>query len=82
MNYQTVKLGSNKSFGIVFFIVFLLIAIWPLLSSNEILSNPIDFNSLNKFINSVLSGAFDVRKELTLALSKICFGLQIKSKLI
>ena len=36
MNYQTVKLGSNKSFGIVFFIVFLLIAIWPLLSSNEI----------------------------------------------
>ena len=36
MNHQTVKMGTNKSFGIVFFIVFLLIAIWPLLSSNEI----------------------------------------------
>ena len=36
MNHQSVKMGTNKSFGIVFFIVFLLIAIWPLLSSNEI----------------------------------------------
>ena len=31
-----VKIGSNKSFGIVFFIVFLIIAIYPLLSQNEI----------------------------------------------
>ncbi len=30
------KLGTNRSFGIVFFIVFLIISIWPLLSSNEI----------------------------------------------
>ena len=28
--------SSNKSFGIVFFIVFLLIAFWPLLKGNEI----------------------------------------------
>jgi len=31
-----IKLGSNKSFGIVFFIVFLLIAIYPLINQGEI----------------------------------------------
>ena len=30
------KIGSNRSFGIVFFIVFLIVSLWPLLSSNEI----------------------------------------------
>ena len=31
-----VKIGSNRSFGIVFFIVFLLIALYPLTYSSEI----------------------------------------------
>ena len=31
-----VKISSNKSFGVVFFIVFLIIGIYPLLSHNEI----------------------------------------------
>ena len=31
-----IKIGSNKSFGIVFFVVFLLIAIYPLINNNEI----------------------------------------------
>ena len=31
-----IKLNSNKSFGIVFFIIFLLIALYPLLHNNEI----------------------------------------------
>ena len=31
-----VKIGSNRSFGIVFFIVFLLIAIYPLINSGEL----------------------------------------------
>ena len=31
-----IKIGSNRSFGIVFFVVFLIIAIWPLLSDGEI----------------------------------------------
>ena len=31
-----VKIGSNRSFGIVFFIVFLLIALYPLIYSEEI----------------------------------------------
>ena len=30
------KIGSNRSFGIVFFIVFLIVSLWPLLNSNEI----------------------------------------------
>ena len=29
-------IGSNKSFGIVFFIVFLAIALWPLISDNDV----------------------------------------------
>ena len=31
-----IQISSNKSFGIVFFIVFLLIALWPLLDSNQV----------------------------------------------
>ncbi len=32
MKNSKIKIGSNKSFGIVFFTVFLIIAIWPLLN--------------------------------------------------
>ena len=31
-----IKLGSNRSFGIVFFVVFLLIALYPLIFNGEI----------------------------------------------
>ena len=31
-----IKLGSNRSFGIVFFVVFLIISIWPLLDEKEL----------------------------------------------
>ena len=31
-----IKIGSNKSFGVVFFIVFLIIGTYPLLSDNEV----------------------------------------------
>tara|TARA_B100000287_G_C20398421_1_gene688614 strand:+ start:54 stop:434 length:381 start_codon:yes stop_codon:yes gene_type:complete len=30
------KVGTNRSFGIVFFIVFLIISLWPLFSANEV----------------------------------------------
>ena len=33
---DNVKIGSNRSFGIVFFVVFLIIAIYPLLNDNSI----------------------------------------------
>ena len=31
-----IKVGSNRSFGIVFFVVFLLIGLYPLLKNNDI----------------------------------------------
>ena len=31
-----IKIGSNRSFGLVFFIIFLIIAIWPLNYNGEI----------------------------------------------
>ena len=31
-----VKIGSNRSFGIVFFVVFLIIAIYPLINGDEL----------------------------------------------
>ena len=36
MQKAEIKLGSNRSFGIVFFIVFLIIAIYPLLNDSPI----------------------------------------------
>ena len=30
------KIGSNRSFGVVFFVVFLIISFWPFLNSNDI----------------------------------------------
>ena len=36
MNNNKIKLGSNRSFGIVFFVVFLLIAIYPFTYAGEI----------------------------------------------
>ena len=36
MKNTEIKIGSNKSFGIVFFIVFLLISIYPLIKSGEL----------------------------------------------
>ena len=33
---QNIKLPSNRNFGIVFAIVFLIISLWPLLNQNEI----------------------------------------------
>lgn len=33
---QELKIGSNRSFGIIFFIVFLIIALWPLTNNDNI----------------------------------------------
>ena len=35
-DYNDIKISSNRSFGVVFFIVFLLIAFYPLLNNNEV----------------------------------------------
>ena len=36
MKNTEIKIGSNKSFGIVFFVFFLLIAIYPLINNGEL----------------------------------------------
>ena len=36
MDQSDIKIGSNRSFGIVFFIVFLIISLYPLLNSENI----------------------------------------------
>ena len=36
MNTKDIKIGSNKSFGIVFAVVFGLIAFWPLIKGDDI----------------------------------------------
>ena len=36
MKSNKIKIGSNRSFGIVFFIVFLIVALYPLLNDNPL----------------------------------------------
>ena len=36
MNKNNIKIGSNKNFGIVFFIFFLIVSIFPLFKNGEI----------------------------------------------
>ena len=36
MNKNNIKIGSNKSFGIVFFIFFLIISIYPLINGSDL----------------------------------------------
>ena len=35
MKNKEIKIGSNKSFGLVFFVIFLLISLWPLLNNQN-----------------------------------------------
>jgi hypothetical protein len=36
LNKKTIKISSNKSFGIVFFIVFLIVALYPLFQGGDL----------------------------------------------
>jgi len=36
LKYKNIKIGSNRSFGIVFFVVFLVIGLWPILTDNQL----------------------------------------------
>ena len=67
---QQIKLPSNRNFGIVFSIVFLIISIWPLLSQNDI-----------RIWSLIISGIFLVlgliNSKLLLPLNKIWFKIGI-----
>ena len=41
MKRSKIKMGSNRSFGIVFFLVFLILAFWPLTSFNTFKTLPL-----------------------------------------
>tara|TARA_B100000401_G_C52193636_1_gene433598 strand:- start:138 stop:530 length:393 start_codon:yes stop_codon:yes gene_type:complete len=36
MKHNEIKISSNKSFGFVFFVIFIVIALWPLLNDGNI----------------------------------------------
>ncbi len=36
MDNKDIKISSNRSFGLVFFVLFLIIGLWPLINNNEI----------------------------------------------
>ena len=63
---QKIKLPSNRNFGIVFSIVFLIVSLWPLLSQNDI-----------RIWSLIISGIFFVlgiiNSKLLLPLNKIWF---------
>ena len=46
MKYKDIKIGSNKSFGIVFFVVFLIIGLWPLLNNGDIRNWPVIISAI------------------------------------
>ena len=67
---QKIKLPSNRNFGIVFSIVFLVISLWPLLNQNDI-----------RIWSLIISGIFLVlgliNSKLLLPLNKIWFKFGI-----
>ena len=67
---QKIKLPSNRNFGIVFFVVFLIISLWPLLSQNDV-----------RIWSLVISGIFLIlgliNSKLLLPLNKIWFKFGI-----
>ena len=63
MNNQKIKTWSNKSFGLVFFIVFLIIGLYPLLDNyNPRIWNQIEYYSDGKILERVKDGEYLIIK--------------------
>ena len=67
---QNIKLPSNRNFGIVFAIVFLIISFWPLLKQNEI-------RSWSLIISIIFLSLGLINSKLLLPLNKIWFKFGI-----
>ena len=67
---KVIKLPSNRNFGIVFSIVFLIIALWPLLSQNEI-------RIWSLIISVIFLSLGIINSKLLLPLNKIWFKFGI-----
>ena len=50
-----IKMGSNRSFGIVFAVVFLIIALWPLKNGYSILITPLTISLIFLFLGLINS---------------------------
>ena len=76
---QELKIGSNRSFGIVFFIVFLIIALWPLTNNENIriwsLVISLIFLILGIFNSNLLTSMNKLWMKFGLLLGKIAFQL-------
>ena len=67
---QNIKLPSNRNFGIVFAIVFLIISLWPLLNQNEI-------HYWSLIISIIFLSLGLINSKLLLPLNKIWFKFGI-----
>jgi hypothetical protein len=67
---KKIKLPTNRNFGLVFFVVFLIISLWPLLSHNEIRQS-----SLILSVIFLILGLFNSRILLPLNKLWMKFGL-------
>ena len=67
---EKIKLPSNRNFGIVFFIVFLIITLWPLLKQNDI-------RIWSLIISSIFLILGLINSKLLLPLNKIWFKFGI-----
>ena len=67
---QNIKLPSNRNFGIVFAIVFLIISLWPLLSQNEV-------RSWSLIVSIIFLTLGLINSKLLLPLNKIWFKFGI-----
>ena len=71
---KKIKLPTNRNFGLVFFVVFLIISLWPLLSHNEIRQS-----SLILSVIFLILGLFNSRILLPLNKLWMKFGLFLGS---
>ena len=67
---QNIKLPSNRNFGIVFAIVFLIISLWPLFSQNEV-------RSWSLIVSIIFLTLGLINSKLLLPLNKIWFKFGI-----
>ena len=67
---QNIKLPSNRNFGIVFAIVFLIISLWPLFSQNEV-------RSWSLIVSIIFLTLGLINSKLLLPLNKIWFRFGI-----
>ena len=71
MDNKTIKLPSNRSFGIIFFIVFLIIALWPLKYNGDVRIIPICISLIFLFLGLFNSKLLKPLKNLWIKFGEI-----------